>query len=76
MQWVYCEHDAPAWRHPVRARTRLPLLTLLLWSAACSGLGLNFREPNIQLDHAVVQGIGLTGGNLDLVVKVENPNNF
>jgi LEA14-like dessication related protein len=60
----------------VRAGTRTRLLPLLLCSAACSGLGLNFREPDIQLDHAVVRGVGLTGGNVDLVVKVENPNNF
>jgi LEA14-like dessication related protein len=43
---------------------------------ACAGLGNNFKEPNIQLDHAVVRGVGLAGGNLDLIVKVENPNNF
>ena len=60
----------------MRVRTRSRLLVLVLSSAACSGLGINFREPDIQLDHAVVRGVGLTGGNLDLVVKVENPNNF
>jgi len=49
---------------------------LVLLGSACSGLGLNFREPDIQLDHVVVRGVGLSGGNLDLVVKVENPNNF
>ncbi|HEX7336028.1 MAG TPA: LEA type 2 family protein [Gemmatimonadales bacterium] len=52
----------------------LPTLVLLIM--ACSGLGINFREPDIQLDHVVVRGVGLTGGNLDLVVKVDNPNNF
>jgi LEA14-like dessication related protein len=51
-------------------------LLVLISSAACSGIGNNFRQPEIQLDHAVVRGIGLSGGNLDLVVKVENPNNF
>jgi LEA14-like dessication related protein len=59
-------------RPPVQAG----LLMVVLSSAACSGLGINFREPDIQLDHVVVRGIGLTGGNLDLVLKVENPNNF
>ena len=29
---------------------------------ACAGLGDNFKEPNIQLDHAVVRGVGLAGG--------------
>jgi LEA14-like dessication related protein len=52
------------------------ILLVLISSAACSGIGNNFRQPDIQLDHAVVRGIGLSGGNLDLVVKVENPNNF
>ena len=60
----------------MRAGMQPRLLTLVLLSAACSGLGNNFREPDIQLDHAVVRGVGLTGGNLDLVVKVKNPNNF
>jgi LEA14-like dessication related protein len=48
----------------------------ILAGAACTSLGLNFKEPDIQLDHAVVRGIDLSGGNLDLVVKVQNPNNF
>ena len=60
----------------MRAGMQPRLLALVLLSAACSGLGNNFREPDIQLDHAVVRGVGLTGGNLDLVVKVKNPNNF
>lgn len=54
----------------------LRLAALVLVSAECRGLGENFREPDIQLDHAIVRAIGLTGGNLDLVVKVDNPNNF
>ena len=51
-------------------------LALVLATAACSAIRDIFKEPDIQLDHVVVRGIGLTGGNLDLVVKVENPNNF
>jgi LEA14-like dessication related protein len=58
----------------MRVAVRLALLALA--GAACSGIGYNFKEPEIQLDHAVMRGVGLTGGNLDLVVKVENPNNF
>jgi LEA14-like dessication related protein len=60
----------------MRARMQPSLLPLVLLSAACSALGNYFREPDIQLDHAVVRGVGLTGGNLDLVMKVKNPNNF
>jgi LEA14-like dessication related protein len=51
-------------------------LLALVASAACSGIGDIFKEPDIQLDRAIVRGIGPTGGNLDLVLKVENPNNF
>jgi LEA14-like dessication related protein len=60
----------------MRARMQPRLLPLVLLSAACSGLGFNLKEPDIQLDRAVVRGVDLSGGNLDLVVKVANPNNF
>lgn len=40
------------------------------------GLGSNFKEPDIQLDQVIVRGLGLSGGTLDLVVGVHNPNNF
>src|SRR5215217_8020230 len=43
---------------------------------ACSGLPNNFRDPEIQLSQVVVRGIGLTGGTMDLVVNVRNPNDF
>lgn len=49
---------------------------LALATLGCSGLGDNFREPELELDHAVVRGIGFSGGNLDLVVRIQNPNNF
>lgn len=52
------------------------LLALVFLSAACGGIGDKFKEPDIQLDHAVVRGVGLSGGNLDLVVTVQNPNDF
>ncbi|HEY9014516.1 MAG TPA: LEA type 2 family protein [Gemmatimonadales bacterium] len=56
--------------------TRLGTVTLSLVTLGCSGLGDNFREPELQLDRAVVRGIGLAGGNVDLIVTVQNPNNF
>ncbi|HEU5170124.1 MAG TPA: LEA type 2 family protein [Gemmatimonadales bacterium] len=40
------------------------------------GLGADFIRPRIQLDRVIVRGVGLTGGNLDLVVNVANPNRF
>ena len=57
-------------------RVGLRFAVLMLVGVACSGLELNFRDPDIQLNHVVVRGIDLTGGNLDLVLKVQNPNNF
>lgn len=51
-------------------------LAALALGTACAGLGANFREPEIQLDHAIVRGVGFSGGNLDLVVRVQNPNSF
>jgi LEA14-like dessication related protein len=47
-----------------------------LAAMACAGLGGNFREPDVRLDRAIVRGIGVAGGNLDLIVKIQNPNNF
>jgi LEA14-like dessication related protein len=43
---------------------------------ACSAWGDNLKKPELQLDHAVLRGVGLAGGNLDLVVRIQNPNNF
>jgi LEA14-like dessication related protein len=60
----------------MRVHAESRLLTLVLVGAACSGIGDNFKEPDIQLERAIVRGVGVTGGNLDLVVKVDNPNNF
>jgi LEA14-like dessication related protein len=60
----------------MRVHTESRLLALMLLGAGCSGIGDNFKDPDVQLDHVVVRGVGLSGGNLDLVVKVQNPNNF
>jgi LEA14-like dessication related protein len=48
----------------------------MVLAAACSVIGDIFKEPDIQLERVVVRGISVTGGNLDLILKVENPNNF
>jgi len=55
---------------------QLGLLALVVSIGACAGIGDLFKEPDIQLERVVVRGVGLTGGNLDLIVKVDNPNNF
>ncbi len=58
----------------MRAAVHLGVVTVIL--GGCSLLGDNFREPELRVDHAVVRGLGLAGGNLDLVVTIQNPNNF
>jgi LEA14-like dessication related protein len=52
------------------------LAGLVVSAAACSAIGEYFKEPDIQLDRVIVRGLGVSGGNLDLVLKVDNPNNF
>lgn len=60
-------------------KTPLAALLLLVPAAAtlgCSGIPNNFRDPEIQLSQVIVRGVGLTGGTMDLVVNVRNPNDF
>ena len=52
------------------------LFALFFGWSACSGIGDYIKEPDVQLDHGLVRGIGLSGGTLDLVVRLDNPNNF
>jgi LEA14-like dessication related protein len=44
--------------------------------AGCAGLPGIFKDPDVHLDRAVLRGVGLTGGAMDLVVGVYNPNGF
>jgi LEA14-like dessication related protein len=43
----------------------------------CSALGRQaFKEPVVQLRDVRVNGVGLTGGNLDVRLSVYNPNGY
>src|SRR5262245_18193497 len=56
---------------------RFLTLALLLGSAACASLGRGaFRTPTVELRDVKVRAIGLDGGALDLVIFVNNPNDF
>jgi LEA14-like dessication related protein len=46
--------------------------------AACATLqnALRFAEPQVQLQQINITGIGLTGGTMDLVFDVFNPNDY
>lgn len=60
----------------MRLRAPSGLLVVVVSIGGCGGIGDIFKEPEVQLERAVVRGVGVTGGNLDLIVKVDNPNNF
>lgn len=50
-------------------------LLAVIGSTGCAALSMaNFQEPTVELNTIVVRGIGLTGGTLDLVLDVTNPN--
>jgi LEA14-like dessication related protein len=51
----------------------LSLVTL----GACSGLGRQaFQNPVVNLRNVKVRSLGLSGGNLDVVLSVYNPNGY
>jgi LEA14-like dessication related protein len=59
------------------ARLGAAVALLAVGLAACrGGIGPDFRQPAFDVRQVVVRGLGLTGGSLDLVVGVDNPNNF
>lgn len=44
---------------------------------ACATVGrLSFREPIVRYRDAVVTGIGLAGGSIEVVLGIYNPNDF
>ena len=51
-------------------------LVAALVTIGCGGGLNNFKEPDLTLRQVVVRGVGLTGGSMDLVVDVFNPNGF
>jgi LEA14-like dessication related protein len=56
------------------SRFTFPVVLLCL---SCATLGrLSFTEPDVSLQEIAVTGIGLTGGTLDLVFDVYNPNEY
>jgi LEA14-like dessication related protein len=43
----------------------------------CATLGVGgFKEPLIQFSDVKIRGLGLSGGSLDIVLSVYNPNGF
>jgi LEA14-like dessication related protein len=45
--------------------------------AGCATLGLGgFQEPLVHFNDAKIRGLGLSGGSVDVVLSVYNPNHF
>ena len=46
-------------------------------ATGCAALGrATFREPDVQLREFIITGLGLTGGSVDVVLSVYNPNGY
>jgi LEA14-like dessication related protein len=55
----------------------LTAATALIAVAGCSALGrAAFENPVVNLRDVRVRGVGLTGGSLDVVLSVYNPNHY
>jgi len=58
------------------ASFRMTTAVLLLAGCATIRSALNFQEPQVELQEINITGMGLTGGTLDLVFDVYNPNDY
>ncbi|MGH7522082.1 MAG: LEA type 2 family protein [Gemmatimonadales bacterium] len=52
------------------------LITITLSSCATLRNALTFEQPQVELQEIHVTGLGLSGGTLDLVFDVYNPNDY
>jgi LEA14-like dessication related protein len=59
-------------------RFKLALVSAIaLASASCAGFGKGgFKDPVVTFKNVRVGGIGLTGGTLDVILSVYNPNGY
>jgi LEA14-like dessication related protein len=52
-------------------------VVLSVASSGCATLGrATFKEPVVSLKEFVITGLGLTGGSVDIVLSVYNPNSY
>lgn len=53
------------------------LVAAAITAAGCAMLGRgSFKEPVVTLREVTVTGLGISGGNVDVVLSVYNPNGF
>ena len=63
-------------RTMIKTARTVTLLTVTLSSCATLRNALTFENPQIELQEINVTGLGLSGGTLDLVFDVYNPNDY
>ena len=62
------------WQQPLRW---MAMGALMMSSAGCAALGrATFKEPAVELREFAITGLGLTGGSVDVVLSVYNPNGY
>ena len=60
-----------------RSMLTVAAAAVALFGSGCASLGrAAFKEPVVSLKEFVVTGLGLTGGSVDIVLSVYNPNNY
>ena len=53
------------------------IAAMALIAGACATLGrANFKEPVVTLKEFTITGLGISGGSVDVVLNVYNPNRF
>ena len=58
-------------------KRRLWIAAALVLAGGCSFLGRRvFKQPTVLLQDVRLTGLGITGGNLDVVLRVYNPNGY
>jgi LEA14-like dessication related protein len=56
---------------------RLALAIVMLTAVACASVGRAiFREPVVTYKDAIITGLGLTGGSVEVQLSIYNPNSF
>lgn len=68
------EQGTRRWHRAVRW---LGVGAIALSAGGCAALGrASFKEPDVQLREFTITGLGLTGGSVDVVLSVYNPNGY
>jgi LEA14-like dessication related protein len=61
----------------VKTVARLAIVVAVVVGGACASLGrATFKEPIVVLRDARLTGLGVSGGSVDVVLAVYNPNSF